>query len=1093
MPHGRDAVRCIGILREVKNKWERRTPLIPSDVASLVSSGVRVLVQPSSLRIFTDAEFAAAGATLTEDLSPARTILGVKEFPASSLLSDHSYLIFSHTIKAQASNMGFLDEVRRRRVRLFDYEAIRSREGKRLVAFGQYAGMAGMIDALRGLGERLLSRGMSTPFMGVSSAYMYPDLASARRAVQACGEEIRRLGLPKAITPFNVVFTGSGNVTQGAQSIFDLLPHCRLAPSQLSSAPPSGHELYSASVTAEHMVEHPTLRPFDKTHYYANPSDYLPVFHSHIAPHTSLLVNGMYWDARYPRLLTCAQWRQLQQQPGGAKLLAVADISCDVEGSVEFLRRTSTIEQPFFVYDGVRDELRDRVEGDGVLVLGVDNLPAEFPRDASVHFSSKLAPFIHALAGSDATVPLALSDLPPELLNACIASEGALTPNYRYIDKLRQANQAAAVGEPKPKTAEAGADISVQLLLSGHLIDTNLINAAFDLLEHRASDFRVLFFDVSPNRADRQANHSHAVLEATFSSEADMLSTVAALQELARDMNERAQAQAKVMTMHVGQPSSHSSTSASAIKPRASAPSLSAMTSSPTLNGDHRSHARDASQGIVRPARVNGAPPLASALSAASSSSQSAAAAAAGAASAFVSPALPPHIVVLGSGFVAAPLVSWLSKRGYPVTVASNILSDAQAITRSLANATAISLDASNPSATSDLVRRSALTVSLLPHTFHPDIARLCLTHSRHLLTASYVSPAMRALHEEARAKGLIFMNELGLDPGIDHLSAMDVIGRVKAEGRRVMGFSSVCGGLPAPEAVDNPFAYKFSWSPAGMLGACVRDARWREAGQLREAAGDDVLRQARPYKLNPAFALEVYPNHDSLQYETLYGLEGVQDMFRGTLRYAGTSAILRGCKELGLLKRQPIHDGRVDDWHSLMALLVAEGRAIDRHSVLRRLRETDMQPEAIDATVEALEWLGALAREPLPLPGPASPFDQFCALLASKLQYAKGERDMIILSHRFTTERPSRRPAVDVERELLTATLIAYGDVDGHSAMAKTVGLPAAMGARLIVEGGLKERGVLVPVTEDVYRPILKELSDEGVQFTEYREPLHR
>ena len=1080
--------RCVGVLREVKSAWERRTPLIPSDVSSLVSSGVRVLVQPSTLRIFTDAEFAAAGATITEDLSPAHCIVGVKEFPPSSLLPDRSYLLFSHTIKAQPANMAFLDEVNRRRVRLFDYESIRSREGKRLVAFGQFAGMAGMIDGLRGLGERMLSLGLSTPFMGIASTYMYPDLSSARRAVEACGDEIRRVGLPQRVLPFNVAFTGAGNVTQGALSIFELLPHRRVHPRELSSLPPSPHVLHQVMVGAEDMVEHPSLRPFDKHHYYANPTEYTPTFHSRIAPHTSMLVNGMYWDTRYPRLITCEQWRQLQQQKGGAKMLVVADISCDVGGGVEFLKRTTSIDRPFFVYDGVRDELRDRVEGEGVVVLGVDNLPAEFPRDASIHFSSKLAPFVPALAGSDATVPLTESDLPPELFNACIASHGQLTPNFQYIDALRKANQVAlSPSEGTARSGEAGAGVTAQLLLSGHLIDSSLLNLSLDVLERLAVDFRVLFFDVSPNRVDRQSNHSHAVLEATFEDEGALAGAVKALQALALDMNQHRRAQAKVMTMHIGQPSSHAAPAHQPVKAHTSHTPLASASSHATPAAASRAapaYSSVPSSRAPNGANVNDSSPSTSTRSSPVTTS---------AASTFVSSALPPHILVLGSGFVAAPLVSWLSRHGYPVTVASNVLADAQAITASLPSATATTLDASNEAATSDLVRCSALTVSLLPHTFHPAIARLCLTHSTHLLTASYVSPAMRALHAQAQAKRLIFMNELGLDPGIDHLSAMQAIARIGAGGRRVVGFSSVCGGLPAPEAANNPFAYKFSWSPAGMLGACVREARWREGGQLRQLSGDDVLSHARPYALNAALALEVYPNHDSLIYEQLYGLQGVRDMFRGTLRYRGTSDIMRGCKDIGLLGRDATQQP-VTQWRELIAALV--DHADLERGMRHRMQGQGMEEGAMEATIDALRWLGALSEAALPLAASAAPFDQFCSVLASRLQYASHERDMVILTHRFTTEpSPSSAPSSDtsrtVGRELLTSTLIAYGDVGGHSAMAKTVGLPAAMGARLIVEGGVKETGVLVPVAEEVYRPILQQLEQEGVRFTEHRESL--
>ena len=768
--------RCLGILREVKNKWERRTPLTPPDVARLTSAGVRVLVQPSTLRIFTDSEFAAAGAQLTDDLSPCNAILGVKEFPAASLLPNRAYLIFSHTIKAQPANMHFLDECRRKRIRLFDYETIRSSSGKRLVAFGQYAGMAGMIDGLRGVGERLLSKGYSSPFMGVGSAYMYPSIDSAKRAVEQCGEEIRRVGLPKALLPFRVVFTGAGNVTQGAQSVFEALPHQYIDPSALSTVKPDPHTLYAANVSASHMVQHAQGRPFDKFHYYNNPSEYVPVFHERIAPHTSLLVNGMYWDNRYPRLLTLEQYRRLQQS--NAPLLAVADITCDVKGGVEMLQRSTTIEQPFFVYDGLTGEVRERVEGDGVLMLGVDNLPAEFPRDASTHFSSKLSPFMEALAGNDNDVPLSNNaSLPPELVDACITSEGELTANYAYIDKLRQANEIASATPAPHLTASTAAipatttPVTVKLLISGHLLDTNFINTAFDVLEKRANDFRVLFFDVTPNRTTRRDNHSHCVVLAHFDSMPHMEAAVEAVQALAHVMHK---AEAKITRLNVEEggggavdfPSSStdSYSTDSKLGHFGSVAVTSTAFSSPPASATMS--ARAFSSASSRPLSRNFPSRSFSSSSAAPASSSITPPS-----STFVAGQSRPHIVVLGSGFVAAPMVDWLARQGYPVTVASNVLADAQRITRSFDNCEAVTLDASDTAATSSLVASSAVTVSLLPHTMHVPIAHLCLQHSKHLLTASYVSPAMRALHKQAADRGLVFMNELGLDPGIGQQS----------------------------------------------------------------------------------------------------------------------------------------------------------------------------------------------------------------------------------------------------------------------------------------------------------------------------------
>lgn len=239
---------------------------------------------------------------MVEDVSPANTIFGVKEFPLEQLIPNKSYMIFSHTIKAQAYNMPFLDACISKKVRLFDYETIRAPPqpngtgGGRLVAFGKFAGYAGMIDAFRGVGERLLSLGYSSPFMGVSSSYMYPDLPTAKAAIKKAGEEIAQYGLPPEIAPMRFVFTGTGNVARGAQEIFELLPHKYVTAAELATLKPDPHVVYGCVIQAEDMVEpiDPTKK-FNKQEYYEQPQLYRPVFHEKIAPYTNVLVN---WSER---------------------------------------------------------------------------------------------------------------------------------------------------------------------------------------------------------------------------------------------------------------------------------------------------------------------------------------------------------------------------------------------------------------------------------------------------------------------------------------------------------------------------------------------------------------------------------------------------------------------------------------------------------------------------------------------------------------------------------------------------------------------------------------------------------------------------
>ena len=237
------ATKTLGILREVKSKWERRVAVTPREVKKLVDANIRVLVQPCERRVFKDIEYTNAGATLTEDLSDAACIFGVKEFPHQSLIKDHTYLTFSHVIKAQPYNMPFLDACLDKNIRLIDYECIKDDPRKyansptaivpRLVAFGKYAGLAGMITGLRGLGEQLLALGASTPFLHVSSSYMYSSFDEALVDIEKVGQLIEKYGLPKRFGPLTFVFTGDGNVSQGALELFKYLPHEMVEPKDL--------------------------------------------------------------------------------------------------------------------------------------------------------------------------------------------------------------------------------------------------------------------------------------------------------------------------------------------------------------------------------------------------------------------------------------------------------------------------------------------------------------------------------------------------------------------------------------------------------------------------------------------------------------------------------------------------------------------------------------------------------------------------------------------------------------------------------------------------------------------------------------------
>jgi len=1092
--------RCIGILREVKNKWERRTPLIPSDVSTLTKQGVRVLVQPSSHRIFKDHEFKKAGAELVEDLSSANMIFGVKEFPLERLEEKRSYMIFSHTIKAQPYNMPFLDACLQKKVRLFDYETIRATQqngGQRLVAFGKFAGYAGMIDCLRGVGERLLSLGYSTPFMGVASSYMYPDLPTAKLAVKRAGEEIATHGLPEQIAPYRFVFTGTGNVAKGAREIFELMPHKYVSVEELATLPHDPHVLYGCVIEAKDMVE--PLDPskqFNKKEYYENPTLYRPVFHEKIAPHTNVLVNCMYWDTRFPRLLTLDQGRALEESylsdPRRRTFTAVADITCDIEGSVEFLKRPCTIDHPFFMYDPITDELSQDIEGRGILMMGVDNLPAEFPKDASQHFSQALSKFALPLAESDTSKPFAdaHSYLPPEVYNSCITADGALTPPFQYISSLRAAHaHSAATAQPAGVSSADGGE-SVDVMLEGHLFDTGFINQALDLFEEHGKDFDIVQWVISPNRAERANNVSRAVIRVAVDSKEQLDQLFDSVRILA---NKMPMAAAKLALLKYD---NKTKTYSGVIDER----------NNTTIS--FKADPRVAPKPAASPASfASGPTPTSGPLT--STPKPKGRSAGAG---------KPHKILVLGSGFVAGPLVEYLTRRSDNViTVASAAEAEAKRLVKlfqksgegSTPQVTALHVQASDKARVRQLIAAHDIVVSLLPATLHADVAKQCIELKKNMVTASYVSPAMQSLHDSAQHAGITILNEIGLDPGLDHMACMRLIDSAKEKGQKVVSFKSLCGGLPAPECATNPFAYKFSWSPLGMLLATQNNAVWREDGKHIDLPASKLLLSARTLNFNPAFNLEYYANRDSLSYTSVYGIPDVETMFRGTIRYAGTARLLHGYAVLGLIDRTPIQLPADGSWEALMCNLFNATPNKLRETIAERLRASGdfNHPNDIQRVVSSMEWLGLLsASQPLlrsssSVSSTPSVMELLCAILQEKLSYAPGERDLVVMYHEFLLADSKGR------RSVATSSLVSYGGDDavtnpnplivntaggggkkGFSAMSRTVGLPAAIGVQMILDGKLRSgQGVIRPIKKDVYEPVLKEMEEkEGVKFIE-------
>jgi len=434
-------------------------------------------------------------------------------------------------------------------------------------------------------------------------------------------------------------------------------------------------------------------------------------------------------------------------------------------------------------------------------------------------------------------------------------------------------------------------------------------------------------------------------------------------------------------------------------------------------------------------------------------------------------------VLVLGAGLVAGPLVRYLlDQEGFQVKVASRTLKKAERLIGEAKNGIAQQLDVSEQETLERLIGEADLSISLLPFVYHPLVAKLCIKHTKHMVTASYVKDEMRALDADAKEVGVILLNEIGVDPGIDHMSAMQVIDQIKASGGELVSFSSYCGGLPAPEANDNPFGYKFSWSPRGVVLAGKNSACYLKDGKVVDIPGEELFTNHWSVTIEGLGTLEGYPNRDAIPYIKTYGISGVKGMFRGTLRYPGWCETMNKIAELGFLDEAE-RDGLVGlTFRGLTAVLIGSSGE-DLKTDLAAFLNLDVDSPAISN----MEWLGLLSDDPLPQ-GAKSPLDVLATRMLDKMHYAPFERDMLVMQHEFISCYSDRT-------QKTTSTLIDYGIPYGDSSMSRLVGLPAAIAAKLILLGEIDLVGVQVPVVSEIYDPVLAELAQMGVEFTEKTE----
>ena len=437
-------------------------------------------------------------------------------------------------------------------------------------------------------------------------------------------------------------------------------------------------------------------------------------------------------------------------------------------------------------------------------------------------------------------------------------------------------------------------------------------------------------------------------------------------------------------------------------------------------------------------------------------------------------------VLVLGAGLVARPPVQYLMNLpGVEVTAASRTVSKAQAIVGNHPQGRAVALNVDDDAALEAAIRQADLSISLLPYVYHPKVAALCVKHQKHMVTTSYVKDQMRALDGAAKEAGVILLNEIGVDPGIDHMSAMKVIHEVERKGGKISSFVSWCGGLPAPDANDNPLGYKFSWSPKGVLLAGKNPSRFQKEGKIVEIPGEELFDHYWPVQIPGLGEFEGYPNRDSLPYADTYGIRPTDWMFRGTLRNLGWCRTAKTIAAMGLLDDTPL-----PNLPATYRGLTAQLLGADVRSDLQQRLADRFGLARSDKSIADLEWLGLFSDDPLPA-GKNTPIDILTERMLGLMSYKPGERDLLIMQHELVADYTDHKEAI-------TATMIDYGIAYGDSSMSRTVGLPAAAATGLILNGDLAGlTGVHTPVIPQIYEPVLAKLAGLGIGLTEKWEKL--
>ncbi len=443
------------------------------------------------------------------------------------------------------------------------------------------------------------------------------------------------------------------------------------------------------------------------------------------------------------------------------------------------------------------------------------------------------------------------------------------------------------------------------------------------------------------------------------------------------------------------------------------------------------------------------------------------------------------NILIIGAGRSASSLIQYLLEKSAPenlhITIADLSLELAQKKADSHPNATAIAFDINDELQRRREISKADIVISMLPAFMHINVAEDCITHQKHLVTASYISDAMMALDTDVKANKLVFMNEIGLDPGIDHMSAMKVIDEIRDRGGKMILFESFCGGLVAPESDNNLWNYKFTWAPrnvvlAGQGGA----AKFIQEGTYKYIPYHKLFRRTEFFDVESYGRFEGYANRDSLKYRSIYGLDDVLTMYRGTIRRVGFSRAWNMFVQLGMTDDSYVIDNSETISYRDFTNLFLPYHPTDSVEIKLRLQ---LGIDLDDIMWDKLLELDLFNKNKIVGLKNATPAQILEKILSDKWTLEPDDKDMIVMYHKFGYE-------IDGKQKQIDSKMVCIGDDQTYTAMAKTVGLPVAMAAIRILNGQITTPGVQLPIRKEVYQPILKELEQYGVSFSEVEMP---